>query len=186
MQREFDQLLSNAGSRTSNINDALVAALDACSKDDMAQAREDILRAARLNSEVGDVHLVALRKWGERTLAPDAPAAPQPVAITRELAEKCVFDVQRTQLRPGTKVADAGGDTGDEYTGPVDPKLMSLGNWSFYQRANLGAKASAIFNGPFVIGDPARPGHLWAQGDLTTARPVAEIAGTPYTLAKWA
>jgi hypothetical protein len=88
MQREFDQLLSNAGSRTSNINDALVAALDACSKDDMAQAREDILRAARLNSEVGDVHLVALRKWAERTLAPDAPAAPQPVAITRELAEK--------------------------------------------------------------------------------------------------
>jgi hypothetical protein len=72
--------------------------------------------------------------------------------------------VQRTQLRPGTKVADAGDDTGDEYTGPVDPKLMSLGNWSFYQRANLGAKASTIFNGPFVIGDPARPGHLLHAG----------------------
>jgi len=166
---EYFALLDKAGGGTiSRINSLLASAIDACNRGDAAQAKTYVQEATALNSQLGDVILPQFVQWGQR----------QP-GYKEADPSKAQRDAARGQVADIGDAADVG-----NYTGTLDAKKMTVGNWSYYQRHNLGAKASQIFNGPFVIGDPARPGHTYTPGDLATAKPDAQVPGGP-NLSQW-
>lgn len=91
--------------------------------------------------------------------------------------------------RPGTVVVDVGGQTADQgaYRGTVNPAVMTLGNWAYYQQHALGNRAGDIFDRPPVIGSAAvGPDHRWTQGDLANAEPdPVLIDGSGMSLSKF-
>lgn len=141
---EFFALLDAAGQMPSKVNDQLVKAINVLHPSHPALAY--VLRAAQVNSELGDQKLKALETWGK---AGDVPAAAP------------------TGLPPGQVVADVGGLPADQgaFDGQLNPTLMTGPNWGYYARQNLGAQSGHIFDRPFVIGD-ANTGSTFDAGTL--------------------
>jgi hypothetical protein len=82
-------------------------------------------------------------------------------------------------LPPGQVVADVGKAANSDWRGSVDGQTLTRANWAFIAN-HMGAfsnKWGDVFNGPFVMGDPAQPGHTWTQGDLANTQEDSQIPG---------
>lgn len=151
--QEYFERLSEAGERTSKVNDQLVGALDRLHPSH--PARIFVERAAKLNSELGDEKLKALEDWGK--------ADPTVAAPSRDVT-----------IPPG-EVVDVGSLAADHgaFDGDVNPTLLSLWNWGYYAKQNLGAQSGHIFDRPFTIGN-AETGVTYDAGRLANAQNYAD------------